>query len=311
MRVRRLVSVGRLREIQVCRPWSDAAHSSDATGHRPPRDGGVRSSAASPARNAASASVTGPRLAGSRRVVFVQVGVAADLEHDRDHPTVGAVAVERDVRTGERLVDQAWPDPLPAVPGGVDQGRWGVEVVGADAERWALLVGMQLVREGPAREGVHVDDHRSAAHPQPVGDQISHPGRVRLEVAFDQQGRLFGRNVAEHPPVGGVCVHRTHPYPVHLLRIVREPFRVDHQPGVRVDVGPRSRGQPVGRSERDQVGTGVGHRRQFGGEPVIVENDAGPDIGRDDGRGVGHVQDDRRRRGARDDHHRPPSERPP
>jgi hypothetical protein len=121
---------------------------------------------------------------------------------------------------------------------------------------------------------VDVDDQRMAGGGQSAVDQVGHGRNVRPVVA-GQECLVAGRVVVAKPlTVRGAGIHGRHPDVAHLLAFVRKAFGVQDQPGVTVFEHPRGvaggdRG-PAG----DESGVGVRHVVEFGGQGIVVEQDA-------------------------------------
>lgn len=104
---------------------------------------------------------------------------------------------------------------------------------------------------------------------------------------------VAGRGTAEHRPVRGPRVDRSHADPLHDLPVgVEEALRVDDEARQPVD---ERRGPERNGLLREHVGVDVGHPDQLRSQLVVVQHDAVTDRGRDVNAGMRHVDHDGQR----------------
>ena len=152
--------------------------------------------------------------------------------------------------------------------GGISEPLWGVVWVGADAQRRAGPVGVQLVRRRQGWVGVDVDDHGTACDSDPIGDEIGHRGSVRVKVGIEQRSSCVFV-VAQDGSVAGSGVDRTPPNRIEVFALVGKSLRIDHQAREIVAQYPRWNTGGSGGVLRDDIGVGVGDLVQLCGELVI------------------------------------------
>ena len=123
-----------------------------------------------------------------RGPVGPQVGVAADLEHDRLDTVVAAVVAKRHVGAAERLVDRDAAERRERLARRVEEPAGRVPVIDAEADHGPLVVRVELVGERVLGERVQVEDHGPAGRGEAVVDEVREGLAVRLEVRGDQPG---------------------------------------------------------------------------------------------------------------------------
>jgi len=136
-----------------------------------------------------------------------------------------------------------------------------------------------------------VDHDGTPGGGDPLIDEVRHGLLIWREESTEECMSDLLVIVPQPQPARGARVDGTHADFDHHLVIVGQPLGVHDQAREAVQEQPWPGRDPIGGKDGQLVGARVGHEAQLLGECVVVEQDLRPDVVRDRGGRVGHVDD--------------------
>lgn len=224
---------------------------------------------------------------------LVHVEAAIDLDHEPEDPRISPVEAERDQRPGEGSIYRDRPALISCSGSRGVSNLWrGVVVIGPDTDVGAIRILVVLIRKGRAWEAVAVDNKATTVSTETCS-YCACKARMMgsIESVHEDLAFLIRWRPAQSGPTARALVDDAHSLGGHRLSVgVFEAFRIHNKSANwehdEVDARP-------GHS-KDLVREGVGHPDEFLGQLHVWEEKVIPEVGRDEHRRMGYVDNNSR-----------------